>query len=162
MIKRTDFPHKFTAPFNLHEVKFMRGAYETMNILKAMGFLRVVITNQPDVGYGYLTESVWQEVHNYIIQYFRPDDVFMCRHGGSSNCPMRKPSPMMLFAAADKWGIDLARSYMVGDTDKDMGAGRAAGCKTILLKHDYNERINADIYVDDLRQILKLIKNEPK
>ena len=63
--------------------------------------------------------------------------------------PMRKPVPGMLLAAARDHGLDLARSWMVGDTVSDMGAGRNAGCRTLLVRTGYGDRVDASAgYVD--------------
>lgn len=67
------------------------------------------------------------------------DDICICRHRTQDNCPMKKPFPTMLMAAACKWDILLGGSYMIGDTENDILAGNAAGCKTILLRRPYNE-----------------------
>ena len=69
----------------------------------------------------------------------------------------------MLYAAADKWGINLSRSYMVGDTDTDMLAGKAAGCTTILLKRPYNKNVfDDDARVDTLTDVVRVVSSLEK
>jgi len=146
IIPRPDFEKKLTAPFKFEELEFMPYSHSLgiMEDLKVLGFLSIIVTNQPDVANGFMTEDEWEKIHNTVIERLRPDDFFMCRHRTMKECAFKKPSPLMLLAAADKWGIDLSASYMVGDTHKDMEAGKAAGCTTILLETSYNSGTEAD------------------
>lgn len=138
------------APWNVHEVEFIKGTDRALSQLKDMGFLRILVTNQPDVGYGHIEYAEWHQIQNWVTKRYEFDDVFMCRHGRSSKCPNRKPRSGMLYAAADKHGISLAHSYMIGDTYKDMRAGETAGCTTILIDAPYNKRVKCDVRVKDL------------
>lgn len=141
IVYRPDFIKKMTAPFYPKELKFVPNAYTALDRLKDKGFLRIMVTNQPDVAYGYMSESDWLEIHRKVVDTYGLDDVFMCRHRTEDNCPLKKPSPLMLLAAADKWGIDLAKSWMVGDTNDDMKAGLDAGCRTILINQRHNSSL---------------------
>lgn len=144
IIHRPDFKKEFAAPFKFEELEFMPYATHLMEHLQEWKFLRILITNQPDVAHGYMIQDEWEKIQNAVVEKLQPDDVFMCRHRTQDNCPLKKPSPMMILAAADKWGIDLPSSYMVGDTEQDMQAGSAAGCRTILMKSSYNSGVKAD------------------
>jgi len=137
-ISRPDFVKKITAPFLENELKFMPKAYLAVSKLKDEGFLRILVTDQPDVRHDYLEEKIWRRIQNRVQDTLGLDDIFMCRHLRDDNCPLKKPSPLMLQAAADKWGIDLSQSWMVGDTEQDMKTGRAAGCKVVLISWEYN------------------------
>lgn len=138
VVNRPGFDKKVTAPFCFAELEFDPHAERAIQEFKKAGYLCVMITNQPDVAYGYLSESEWEKIHSAVVNRLKLDKVSMCRHRRNDNCPMRKPSPMMLIAAADDLNIDLSKSWMIGDTDADVGAGDAAGCSTILLKRHYN------------------------
>lgn len=165
-VERPNFPKAVTAPFNLGELKFAPHVFQVLNTLWGLGFLRIMITNQPDVAYGYLSYEDWREVHETIVRRLPFDDVFMCRHATRDGCAFKKPSPLMLLAAADKWGIDLKSSYMIGDTINDTSAGKAAGCKTILIQAPYNKEVEADMIVPNIliasRMILNLEKSYPQ
>ena len=141
---------KQTAPFKLEEIQFDPNIDAAMQLIKDLGYLRIIVTNQPDVAYGHVTQEEWERIHRAIVARVQPDDCFMCRHPRADNCPFRKPSPHMLLAAADKWGIDLKRSFIVGDTEYDMGAGEAAGCVRILIDAPYNQQVQADHRVPGL------------
>ena len=157
-VHRPDFHKTITAPFAYSELVFMPRAWETLQFLRTKGFMRIMITNQPDVANGYMSESEWHRIHCEVIDTLRPDDFYMCRHVSDDNCPFKKPSHFMLMAAADKWGIDLSRSYMVGDTSADMDAGKAAGCKTVLIKTFYNTDTHGDFEIASLANLIELFK----
>jgi len=158
IVYRPDTEKPLTAPFALDELHFVPEAGEVLKWCKDHEFLRIMITNQPDVAFGYIVASEWEKIHQAVIGALDLDDYYICRHRAEDNCPFKKPSPLLLKAAADRWGIDLAQSYMVGDTDKDTGAGKAAGCTTILIDRPYNEGVAADIHVPNLKDILNFIR----
>ena len=157
-IYRPDANKKITAPFSDNELEFVPRVYPLLYKLKEHGFLRILATNQPDVANGYVKEDVWQRIHKRVVDTLGLDDVFMCRHTTADNCPFKKPSPMMLLSAADKWGIDLSRSWMIGDTSNDTEAGRRAGCKTIMISQSYNLILtDYDYKVFSLTEAVELI-----
>lgn len=157
-VVRLGFSKMITAAFSMDELCFMPNAYVVLEQLKKLGFLRIMVTNQPDVELGYVSFENWRKIHQRVLDTFGAmlNDCYMCRHA-SKTCPHRKPSPAMLLMAAEKWGIDLSRSYMVGDTDADTQAGAAAGCRTILLRAPYNHGVAADFIIDDLAELPKIV-----
>lgn len=163
-IHRPNFPensfHKkeITAPFHENELVFVPDVHEVLDILRRMGFLTVMVTNQPDVAHGYMTEDEWQRIHNVVVKTLEFQHVYMCRHRSRDECDRKKPSPKMLFDAEDNLGINLSESYMIGDMDADMKASKAAGCAGILLERDYNQDVNADIRVASLTDAVKVIR----
>ena len=158
-IPRIYFDYSFTAPFLLSEVEFIDGVEHMFAALKRLNFLRIMVTNQPDVRRGFVTEDEWSAIQASVTRHLEFEDVFMCRHIPEDDCSLRKPSPMMLLAAADKWNINLSRSFMVGDNECDITAGRKAGCTTILINAPYNEGVDADIGVNNLHQVVRAIEN---
>ncbi len=157
-IHRPDFVKKITAPFYEDELRFFPDIYQALEELKNMGFLRIMVTNQPDVANGYMEEEVWQKIQTRVVEAFPFDGIKMCRHTPNSGCPNRKPLPGMLLSASDDFGIDLSRSYMIGDTDADTKAGEGAGCGTILIDRFYNQDVKSDSRVKDLLSAVKTIK----
>ncbi len=87
------------------------------------------------------------------------DRIYVCYHDNADQCQCRKPAPGMLSDAAKDYGIDLARSYMIGDRWSDVEAGRCAGCRTILLNRTYSqrERCTPDHVVVDLPEAARII-----
>lgn len=147
----------FTAPHYHHEFKIIPGVADALGALGALGFLRVLVTNQPDISYGLMPP----EEHELMLADLRAlplDDIYVCYHRRDEGCACKKPKPGMLLAAAEKWGIDLPNSYIIGDREQDMAAGRAAGCKTILVMYDYNRDVPADLRAGDLQNAAAQLK----
>ena len=120
------------------------GAAEDCARLKAAGYLLIVATNQPDVGRGTQAQSVVEAMHAKLREQIPTLDLIQtCYHGGASHgqpCLCRKPAPGMLVDASRSLGIELRRSWMVGDRWGDIDAGHAAECHTIFINRGYNER----------------------
>lgn len=161
VVNRPDLPGKpVTAPFRMKELEFVPDLHESLAIMRESGAKLIIITNQPDVAHGYLTENEWERIHYKILGEVEPDDWMACRHRNEDGCRFRKPNPDMILAMADKWGVDLSRSFMVGDTISDTSAGKAAECKTVLIRWPYNEGISADFVVPSLLEAAKLVASQ--
>ena len=145
-----------TAPFLFSEFSFFPNVSEALRLLRSHGFLCILVTNQPDVAYGHITRDEWEKIHDEVRK-LPLDDVFVCMHTRCDNCECKKPKPGMLFAAQRKWNIDLARSFMVGDTDNDTIAGSAAGCATILVDAEYNREVKSDFRAADFLEAARLV-----
>ena len=76
-------------------------------------------------------------MHEEIRRLMPIDDIMICFHTDADQCSCRKPKPGLLLDAAAKHGIDLSSSFMVGDRWRDVLAGQAAGCRTILVDYNY-------------------------
>jgi D-glycero-D-manno-heptose 1,7-bisphosphate phosphatase len=102
-----------------------------------------VATNQPDVGRGTMSQEIVEEIHTYVLAHLPIDRVEVCYHAGRgmSDCNCRKPKPGMLLNAAKVLGIDLAQSWMVGDRWRDVDCGHAAGCRTVFIEGNYDEKL---------------------
>lgn len=149
---------RWTAPYRYDEFKFRPGAVEALKNIQNLDFLKILVTNQPDARYGMAAHSeidrIMSEVKKLPI-----DDVFVCFHTREDGCECKKPKPGMLYAAAEKWGINLSDSYFIGDTKNDMIPGKEAGCKTILIDAPYNQETISDFRVANLTEAAELIKN---
>ena len=108
--------------------------------LKELGFLLLVVTNQPDVSRGTQSLSAIQAMHDMMRRALPLDDFLICAHDDKDGCHCRKPLPGLMFDAQARYGVDLARSFMVGDRWRDIDAGRAAGCRTVFIDQNYRER----------------------
>jgi D-glycero-D-manno-heptose 1,7-bisphosphate phosphatase len=127
------------APTKVEDFKLLPGVEEAVRRLKTAGFLIVVATNQPDVTNGITPLATLESMHDLMRKKLPIDDIRICYHTDADACDCRKPKPGMLLSAARDHDIDLAASYMVGDRWRDVSAGRAAGCATVLVKYDYDE-----------------------
>jgi histidinol-phosphate phosphatase family protein len=125
-------------PFNVDpaRVRLGPGAAEGLAALHAGGFLLVVVSNQSGVAGGLFPESALTGVWARLGALLAPVPLagcYHCPHGPADGCDCRKPEPGLLRRAAAELGIDLARSWMVGDILNDVEAGRRAGCRTVLI-----------------------------
>lgn len=112
-------------------------AKECVQLLQSFGFLVVVITNQPDVSAGYLTQEVVEEMHRLLRVETGVDDIEVCYDSREEPTRRRKPQSGMLEDSAEKLGINLSMSYMVGDREIDIEAGNRCGCTTIFIDLGY-------------------------
>lgn len=121
------------APYTLEEFALYPGVEEALKIIKNAGYLAIVVTNQPDVARGWVKKESVELINAKIRELLPIDDIKICFHTNSDNCLCRKPMPGMLVEAAQEWGVDLEKSFMIGDRYGDISAGVRAGCKTILI-----------------------------
>jgi D-glycero-D-manno-heptose 1,7-bisphosphate phosphatase len=128
-----------SAPTVLEEFEIDREAVAVLPTLRAAGFLLIVVTNQPDVARGCVRREVVEAMHRLLQATLPLDDVKVCWEVDSPANMRYKPKPGLLLEAAREHGIDLGRSFMVGDRWRDVGAGRAAGCFTVLIDRAYAE-----------------------
>jgi D-glycero-D-manno-heptose 1,7-bisphosphate phosphatase len=140
------------SPRTVAEFVLEPGVVDAVARLRADGYLIFVVTNQPDVRRGLLDPAVLEAIETEMRRAFAPDAILTCPHDDRDGCTCRKPKPGMLFALAANHHVDLAASWMIGDQDRDMQCGRAAGCGTIQLARDYNTGAGADYSVPDLGQ----------
>jgi D-glycero-D-manno-heptose 1,7-bisphosphate phosphatase len=145
------------SPRELSELELVPGAAEAVSRLRAAGYLTFVVTNQPDLARGLLRPAVHEAIMERIRAAVAPDDMAACPHDDGDRCTCRKPGPGMLTAMASRWGVSLEESYMIGDGHKDMEAGRAAGCRTVLVRTGYNAGVAGDAVAHDLAGAVNLI-----
>ncbi len=127
-------------PASVRDVEFLSGVAEAIEALRRAEFRIIVVTNQPDVAAGLQRRETVEAIHARLRASFPIDDIKVCYHADQDGCSCRKPKPGLLFEAATQWSLDLTRSFMVGDRWRDIEAGKAAGCKTILVDGGYAER----------------------
>lgn len=153
---------KPASPRSAAELRIADGAVEAVSAFRASGYLTFVVTNQPDVRRGKMTAEALNQVHAALTDVLPVDEVRACLHDDVDQCDCRKPRAGMLFDLAARWGIDLSSSWMVGDMDRDVQCGRAAGTGTVLLARPYNSGAGADVVVSDLRQATaRILQNQP-
>ena len=152
------------APTTLEQFAILPGVVEAIAALKNTGFRVIVATNQPDVGAGKVAREIVEAMNARVQQVCRVDDVRVCYHTEADRCACRKPKPGLLVDAARDWSLDLRGSYMVGDRWRDIVAGHAAGCRTVLIDYNYAEQKaeNPDIVVKSLEEASRRILSEVK
>ncbi len=154
------YPPHTIDDFQLHE-----DTLEVCKTLKKAGFLLIVATNQPDVGRKTLKRESVEEIHRIMRQLLPLDDVEVCYASGrdsSEENAFRKPAPGMLLKAANKFSINLKKSYMIGDCWRDINCGHAAGCKTIFIDRGYIEALDVqpNYTVGSLKEAADIILKE--
>jgi len=127
------------APTSIAELEILPGVPDALPRLRAAGFLLIVVTNQPDVARGTASRDAIDAIHARMRQTLPLDDIRVCFHDDADHCACRKPLPGLLLDAAAGWDIDLKRSYMIGDRWRDIAAGQAAGCTTVLVDGGHDE-----------------------
>lgn len=127
-------------PGNISALEILPGVSAAMRLLHNAGWLLIVITNQPDVARGTISKVVVEAINAELQRRLPIDEFRTCYHDSGDGCDCRKPLPGALLDAALEHGIDLAKSYMVGDRWRDTEAGARAGCKTIFVDYGYNEK----------------------
>ncbi len=144
-----DDPSYLTKP---EQLKLMPGATDALRRLRLLGYKLIIITNQSGVARGMITEDDLEKIHERLLSMLAAESVKIEK---VYHCPfhpegiieeykkesfLRKPNPGMLFAARDELNIDLEQSWMIGDSYRDISAGKAAGCSTILINPPTNPR----------------------
>ncbi len=135
------------SPLAVEDVRLIPRAAAAAARLARAGYVLVCVSNQPAAAKGKVSVARLHAVHRRVTELLASDgavlaDSRLCLHhehgvapGLSRPCACRKPAPGMLLAAAAALDLDLASSWMVGDADVDIAAGKAAGCKTLLIEH---------------------------
>ena len=127
-------------PADLSELQILPGVKQALEDLKRDDWVLIVVTNQPDVARGTVDKKNVEEINAFLASMLPIDEILTCYHDDQQNCACRKPKPGLLVDAASRHGLRLNECYMVGDRWRDIHAGEAAGCKTIYIDYQYNER----------------------
>lgn len=117
----------------------MSEAPAALRQLREAGYRIIVVTNQPDVARGTQSRASVDAMNAKLAAAMPVDEFLVCDHDGDA-CECRKPKPGALLDAARRHGLDLSRSFMVGDRWRDVEAGQRAGCTALFIDHHYNER----------------------
>lgn len=135
------------SPLTSEQVALVPGAATALRTLRSAGYIIAGASNQPAAAKGVIRIEQLEEIHSRVLELLERDgasvDAFhVCFHHPDGivaeltrQCDCRKPAAGMLFAAAEELAIDLGASWMVGDTDDDVAAGKAAGCRTVLIEN---------------------------
>lgn len=132
------------SPRTLEELRLVADL-DAVNRLAEAGRLVFITTNQPDIARGHASTDLMDRILDRIRSRVHIDDARICAHEDADACACRKPKPGMLLDLARHWHVDLARSWMIGDMWRDVEAARAAGCRSVLIRRDYNRGAAADL-----------------
>lgn len=123
---------------NWEEFEFLPGVIEGLKLLTENNYDIYLISNQPGIARGMMTEEDLVNIQNKMEEELQKNGIkiagtYYCPHGWNDGCECRKPKPGLLFQAARDHNLDLTKTIFIGDDERDLQAGEAAGCKTILL-----------------------------
>jgi D-glycero-D-manno-heptose 1,7-bisphosphate phosphatase len=157
---------EWESPRRLADLVLIEGVHEPLRRFVDAGWLLFIVTNQPSFAKGKTSREELQEVHDAVVASL---DVpiarsYLCFHHPEAivddlrvKCDCRKPGTKSLRDAAEEFGVDLSRSWMVGDQDSDLACGRAAGCRVALIEHRGSAHkrgeIEPDLRVRDLTEL---------
>lgn len=160
-------------------VQLLPGVAEALRRLNEAGYAVVVVTNQSGIARGRITEQQLAEIHTRLREMLleqgaRIDAIYYCPYLAGVEAtvpryrresPLRKPEPGMLLRAAEELKLALPASWMIGDGARDVIAGRRAGCRTILLRHDPHADTNGcqpDFIATSLADAVDVVLTPPK
>ena len=153
------------SPLQVADVRLLPGVPAALRELAGAGYALVCVSNQPAAAKGNATVEQLRAVHERVIELLamegvRLDVSLLCPHhpdgvvdGLSGPCACRKPAPGMLLDAADALYLDVGASWMLGDTDADMRAGDAAGCRTVLIDYPGSAHKRSGLTNPNLRAV---------
>ena len=161
------------------QLRLIPGTAKAIRLLKRLGFLVVIVTNQPVIARGEVTEKYMDHIHAVLVRRLEVrgaviDAIYYCPHHPDASikkykikCRCRKPNTGMITAAAKQFGIQLKNSFMVGDRTADILAGRRAGITTILVGTGYGgadgkHNVAPDFRAKDLGDAVKVIRKYGK
>jgi D-glycero-D-manno-heptose 1,7-bisphosphate phosphatase len=122
-------------------VRFLPGAADALGALASEGWKIVIVSNQSGVGRGLITPDQMDAVQRRFLELMQSSgipiaDSYVCTHTPADHCQCRKPSPYFIERAAIDHSLDLSASWMIGDREADILAGKNAGCSTIWLRNE--------------------------
>lgn len=148
----------------MHEDEFhlLPGFVDSLRLALARGYKAVIVTNQAGVSRGRMKQEDLDRIHDKLHRLLRAEglalhDVYECTSFDDAH-PNRKPNPGMLLDAAAEHHLDLSRSWMIGDSEKDVQAGRRAGVARTVRVKPLPVRTDADFRVDTMRELPRLLE----
>ena len=154
--------------YKINDFIFIDGIFDACKHFEKLGYKIIVVTNQSGIHRKLYTENDYQKLTQWMLSQFKINgvkilDVLHCPHSPDSNCNCRKPKPGMFIKAKNKYGIDMEKSWMVGDKEVDIIAANNSGiANTILVRsnHEINEKkSNAKFIINSIYQISKVVSS---
>lgn len=142
------------------ELEILPGVSEACGILRSLGYVLVIVTNQPDVARETQRRQTVEDLNRLVATACGVEHVRVCFHDDPDPDGCRKPQPGLLIDAARDLDIDLARSVMIGDSWRDMEAGRRAGCHTVFVGSELSSSYQAGMRATDLLDAARMLAEE--
>lgn len=154
-------------PEYVHKIKDFKLFKETVPALKKLSrtdYKIIIITNQSGIAREYYTESDLEKLHQWMLEELKKkgikiDGIYYCPHGPNDNCSCRKPKPGMLLKAGEDFGLNLSKSWLVGDGSVDIIAGREANVKTIKIGANMPKdlKLSPNYYAKNILEAVNII-----
>lgn len=160
-------------PQNTSELKFLPEVFDALKNAQKAGYLLFLVSNQPDIAKGKMKMEKFQEIHKRFDEVLKSNEIYFkeyyyCFHHPngivseySIDCECRKPKPGSLLKAAKDYNVDLLKSWMIGDKDRDIECGHNAGVRTIAIEEPLTEyarkNINPDYRTKNLKEAIEII-----
>ena len=163
---------EWEGPRHVDDLSLREGAAAALREAAGRGWLVFLITNQPSYAKGKCPLEDLQQVHRRVLEILESERAhitgsYVCYHHpqsvlpGFGACQCRKPSPHFILEAAKMYDLDLAHSWMAGDQETDIEAGRRAGCRTALIEYEHSESkrgsLEPDLVCSDLAELVQHI-----
>ena len=139
------------------DLEFLPNAVKGMKKLQNSGYRLIIASNQSGIGRGYFSKEDYFDFRHYMDEKLRKNKVsitaeYFCPHVPEDNCDCRKPRIGMLEKAARIFNLNLRECWMIGDSERDIQAGKSAGCRTIqiLIGEEKTSLILPDFTARDL------------
>lgn len=157
---------------NPDDIIILPGTMDALKDLKSNGFLLIIVTNQAGIAKGFFTISDLENVNKRLLNIYEAngiaiDDLYFCPHHENGTvepynirCSCRKPDTGMVTDGVEKFGIDINKSFMVGDKDSDILLAKNSGLRSFYIKnsmYEHDENIIPDFYVADLEEAADII-----
>ena len=147
----------FSSPRNWDEVKEYEGLKEGLHTAKSLGYATVLISNQPCISRGLVAEDFVIEYQRHLVEKYQLDGAYYCSSADPSH-PDKKPNPGMFQKAAKDLGLDLKKSFHVGDTDRDTIAAKNVGCRSIVWDRSYNQHLKGNFRVRSMEEVIEILR----
>lgn len=153
-------PFEPSSSRSVTSIQFCEGAVEAIGELKKYFDFVVVLSNQPDVARGLLSETVVIQQNNFILDKTLVDMILTCMHDDKDQCRCRKPKTGLFEAAIHGKELNLDESIMVGDRWRDVEAGNRFGLTCFFIDYSYNEKRPTAPYfkVKSLKEVVDLVR----
>lgn len=158
----------------IEDFELIPNTIDALKIMQEGGYILIIITSQSGIGRGYYTEQDFQKLNRHMLGLFsakgiKISKVYHCPHSPDEGCNCRKPNISIINEAEKEFGIELKKSYVIGDKTSDIEMGKRAGCRTILVQtgkagRDGKYNVKPDFTAEDLYSgaslIIKMDKNK--
>ena len=130
-------------PFSIRrasDLQILDEVNEALGIFGKLALIPIIISNQPDVARGLLSQLEHEKIESKIVTLTGISKIYTCTHDEKDNCFCRKPKPGLILKAAEDHDIDITKSYLIGDRWRDMDLAKNVDCRSFFINRNYEEK----------------------